>query len=110
MSDTEGTKKSGYRLEYASSSRAKCKGWRIMSHLILIVATHASDRSQTVLWSVVAFEDRLILLTRIPDLEGSVIQKDTLRFGTVVDFRGNTTLYVAPHDNFPYVLFLCHFV
>ena len=26
MSDTEGTKKSGYRIEYANSSRAKCKG------------------------------------------------------------------------------------
>ena len=26
MSDTEGTTKSGYRLEYASSNRSKCKG------------------------------------------------------------------------------------
>ena len=41
MSDGEGGKKSGYRLEYASSARAKCKGTRLFLttfSAILIIA------------------------------------------------------------------------
>jgi len=54
MSDNEGaTKKSGYRLEYASSARAKCKGAKPCA--------------------------------------GTPIPKGTMRVGSVVDFRGNTT-------------------
>ncbi|KAI0634798.1 poly polymerase and DNA-ligase Zn-finger region-domain-containing protein [Trametes polyzona] len=53
MSDTEGTKKSGYRLEYASSGRSKCNGPK--------------------------------------PCKGTAIGKGELRFGSVVDFRGNTS-------------------
>ncbi|KAH9849562.1 hypothetical protein C2E23DRAFT_352102 [Lenzites betulinus] len=52
MSDTEGTKKSGYRLEYASSGRSKCNGPK--------------------------------------PCKGTPIGKGELRFGSLVDFRGNT--------------------
>ncbi|PIL27746.1 transcription factor [Ganoderma sinense ZZ0214-1] len=53
MSDTEGGKKSGYRLEYASSSRSKCSGPK--------------------------------------PCKGTPIGKGELRFGSLVDFRGNTS-------------------
>ncbi|KAI0694521.1 poly polymerase and DNA-ligase Zn-finger region-domain-containing protein [Cytidiella melzeri] len=54
MSDDEGGgKKSGYRLEYASSARAKCKGPK--------------------------------------PCNGTAIAKGELRFGSLVDFRGNTS-------------------
>ncbi|KAI0088892.1 hypothetical protein BDY19DRAFT_946638 [Irpex rosettiformis] len=54
MSDDEGgSKKSGYRLEYATSARAKCKGPKPCS--------------------------------------GTPITKGELRFGSLVDFRGNTS-------------------
>lgn len=53
MSDTEGTKKSGYRLEYASSNRAKCKGPK--------------------------------------PCQGTAIAKGELKFGSLVDFKGNTS-------------------
>ncbi|KAI0674578.1 poly polymerase and DNA-ligase Zn-finger region-domain-containing protein [Trametes maxima] len=53
MSDNEAPKKSGYRLEYASSSRSKCNGPK--------------------------------------PCKGTSIGKGELRFGSVVDFRGNTS-------------------
>ncbi|KAI0360416.1 zf-PARP-domain-containing protein [Trametes cingulata] len=53
MSDNEGTKKSGYRLEYASSGRSKCNGPK--------------------------------------PCKGTPIGKGELRFGSIVDFRGNTS-------------------
>jgi hypothetical protein len=53
MSDTEGTKKSGYRIEYASSARAKCKGMSLSQfhsvHPITVgSSSNAFFRSQTV--------------------------------------------------------------
>lgn len=53
MSDSEGAKKSGYRLEYATSNRAKCKGPK--------------------------------------PCQGTTITKGELKFGSLVDFRGNTS-------------------
>ena len=53
MSDTEGTKKSGYRVEYAGSARAKCKGMSL-SHFHSVHPTlvgsssNAFFRTQTV--------------------------------------------------------------
>ncbi|OSX63698.1 hypothetical protein POSPLADRAFT_1055777 [Postia placenta MAD-698-R-SB12] len=54
MSDQEGDKKSGYRLEYAASNRSVCKGPK--------------------------------------PCNGTKITKGELRLGSVVDFRGNTTM------------------
>lgn len=53
MSDTEGTKKSGYRVEYATSARAKCKGMSLSQFLPGLPLTVSSSsnaffRSQTV--------------------------------------------------------------
>ncbi|EPS95078.1 hypothetical protein FOMPIDRAFT_1038644 [Fomitopsis schrenkii] len=53
MSDEEGGKKSGYRLEYANSGRSKCNGPK--------------------------------------PCKGTPIGKGELRFGSLVDFRGNTS-------------------
>ena len=53
MSDTEGVKKSGYRIEYASSARAKCKGTSLSQFpsvhpIIVCSSSNAFFRSQTV--------------------------------------------------------------
>ncbi|OSD02708.1 zf-PARP-domain-containing protein [Trametes coccinea BRFM310] len=53
MSEDEGGKKSGYRLEYAKQARAKCTGPK--------------------------------------PCKGTKIEKGELRFGSLVDFRGNTS-------------------
>ena len=46
MSDTEGGKKSGYRLEYASSGRSKCNGTHSFpAHFpVLVRCAHAAPR------------------------------------------------------------------
>ena len=99
MSDTEGGKKSGYRLEYASSSRAKCNGeptfspLRPTSHTSVLTAFHASPsrhRPQAVrLFEVVYAPD---FSSRSRRCKGTQIGKGELRFGSLVDFRGNTNL------------------
>ncbi|CCM01220.1 uncharacterized protein FIBRA_03268 [Fibroporia radiculosa] len=53
MSDDEGGRKTGYRLEYSSSSKAKCNGPK--------------------------------------PCKGTKIEKEELRFGTLVDIKGNTS-------------------
>lgn len=53
MSDTEGPKKTGYRVEYATSARAKCKGMSLSQfHSVRPITVGSSSnaffRSQTV--------------------------------------------------------------
>ncbi|KAF7980272.1 hypothetical protein HWV62_39027 [Athelia sp. TMB] len=74
MSDDEGGKKSGYRLEYAASARAKCKGPKPCQ----------GERTMT------AFPGDVDAVSA-----GTPIGKGELRVGTLVDIGGNTSLYVA---------------
>lgn len=79
MSGDEGgsTKKSGYRLEYASSARAKCKG------------THSSITTTNLNLNFTPFIGP-------KPCAGTPITKGELRIGSIVDFKGNTSLYVQP--------------
>ncbi len=99
MSDTEGGKKSGYRLEYAPSARSKCNGeptfppLRPISHTSVLTAIHASPsrhRPQAVRVFQVVYV--LNFSSRSHRCKGTPIGKGELRFGSLVDFRGNTTL------------------
>lgn len=99
MSDNEGGKKSGYRLEYASSGRAKCTGEPTSSSLrpilrtLIIIAFYASPsrpRPETVrLFQVINVSG---FYSRSRRCKGTAIGKGELRFGSLVDFRGNTSL------------------
>lgn len=99
MSDNEGSKKSGYRLEYASSGRAKCTGecessyTQLLTAILILTAFYASSsrhRSQTVrLHQVVAI---VYQNSRSRRCKGTPIGKGELRFGSVVDFQGKTSL------------------
>ncbi|KAF7975544.1 hypothetical protein HWV62_9383 [Athelia sp. TMB] len=70
MSDDEGGKKSGYRLEYAASARAKCKGPKPCQ----------GERTMT------AFPGDADAVSA-----GTPIGKGELRVGTLVDIGGNTS-------------------
>ena len=109
MSDNEGGKKSGYRLEYASSARAKCNGEPTSSSLLPIlhtlnhIAFHASfsrPRPEAVCPSKIVYVSGFYSRSR--RCKGTAIGKGELRFGSLVDFRGNTSLYVVyslqPHN------------
>jgi hypothetical protein len=98
MSDVE-EKKSGYRLEYAKNNRAKCKGsfpsqLLISSIAFLIVVRVLSLQGRNLApvrdYSLLSSED---LISQCLDL-GTVLEKGGLKLGSVVDFRGHTSLYV----------------
>ena len=118
MSGTESVKKSGYRIEYASSARAKCKGTSLSQfpsvHPIIVrLPSNALFRSQTVSrYSPQRLSFPAPLLTSRPS--GTTLAKGDLRFGYVdfwsspnrshliyahyrslVDFRGKISLYLS---------------
>lgn len=101
MSDTEGTKKTGYRLDYASSGRSKCKGasnppvvWPIALNPALVAfhASFARHRSQAV--RPIPALPLVHFFLPLFRCNGTAIGKGELRFGSLVDFRGNTSLCV----------------
>ncbi len=99
MSDEEGGKKSGYRLEYAKSARSKCTGeptflpLRPASCSPVLTAFHASPsrhRPEAVRISLVL--PVVHYYSRSSRCKGTKIEKDELRFGSLVDIKGNTNL------------------
>lgn len=96
MSDNEGaTKKSGYRLEYASSARAKCKG-------VFGLTLSPQSRRDVDFFSFYKGAkpctgkkvSNACMKSSYMGFLGTPIPKGTLRVGSIVDFRGNTNLYV----------------
>ena len=99
MSDEEGGKKSGYRLEYAKSARSKCTGEPISRPLRrvscnpLLTAIHASlSRHRTQAVRIFLIVMVVHYCSRLSRCKGTKIEKGELRFGSLVDFKGNTNL------------------
>lgn len=93
MSDTEGApRKSGYRVEYASSARAKCKGWfesrfhPVQRGAQLLYSTGPKPCSGRIIGLGHLFE-----LTFLSCSLGTSIAKGEMRLGTLIEVRGATT-------------------
>ena len=98
MSDVE-EKKSGYRLEYAKNNRAKCKGSFPSQLLVSSIASLIVVRVLSLQGRNLApVRDHFLIssedfISQCLDL-GTVLEKGVLKLGSVVDFRGHTSLYV----------------
>ena len=99
MSDNEGGKKSVYRLEYASIGRSKCTGERYLTipspftRTPVLTVFHASSsrhRTQTVRVNQVVMV--VHYFSRLHRCKGTPIGKGELRFGSLIDFQGKTSL------------------
>lgn len=102
---TMSDKTTGYRLEYSSSNRAKCKGLNIFLCIRLCRPNaHCGLFIQLMLVDVripgpKPCSGLLFCLPLSPNLSsyfiiGTAINKGELRFGTLVEFRGNQSLCV----------------
>jgi hypothetical protein len=91
-------KPSGYRLEYALSARAKCKGHPpFISSFPPLLKPNRHNRPETMSRFVPSTP---LISNPISLFLGTTIEKGQLRLGSLVDFRGNTSLY-APLPSFP---------
>jgi len=93
-------KRGGYRFEYASSGRSKCKGQIILfppmfeisadDVLLNVLPLWLTSRSQTM--QRYAYINCQFLYYFSHSSSGTLINKGELRFGTLVDMKGMTSL------------------
>jgi flagellar biosynthesis GTPase FlhF len=95
MSDNEGaTKKSGYRLEYASSARSKCKGASNLPWSPQVTPDADFSPREGAKPCSGKKASNACIKSRYTRFLGTPIPKGALRMGSIVDIRGHTNLCV----------------